>query len=118
MNQEVNNMVTFSIVVVGLFHFGYNVLGWCRDPLALKLQEKVHKLQDTIDKLQKTIDEFEDDIDELTDNLKSSQAECDFLRERLSSAGHYIRSLKRVLNTDTDSDTEPVCLSKRPRVNT
>lgn len=104
MNQEMNNMVTFSIVVVGLLHFGYNVLGWCRDPLALKLQ--------------KTIDKLEDEIDELTEDLKSSQAECDFLRERLSSAGHHIRSLKRVLNTDTDSDTEPVCLSKRPRVNT
>jgi hypothetical protein len=97
MNQEMNNMVTFSIVVVGLLHFGYNVLGWCRDPLALRLQEE---------------------IDMLNEELESSRAECDFLRERLSSAGHHIRSLKRVLNTDTDSDTEPVSLGKRPRVNT
>ena len=91
-----NNMVTFSITMLVLMYFGYNVLGWCRDPLSLKLQDK---------------------LDMMNEDLDASQAECDVLRERLNSAGHHIRALKRLLNADTDSDTESVC-RKRPRVNT
>lgn len=103
-NMNKHEMINFGFGVVLWIWALLFVFNWCRDPLATELEEKIRKLDEQIDRLY--------------DDLGSSQEECDFLRERLSSASHHIRALRRLVDTETDSDGESVPSAKRPRCNT
>lgn len=97
-------MINFGFGVVLWIWAIWFAIGWCRDPLATEMEEKIHRLNEQ--------------IDGLNNHLESSQEECDFLRERLSSASHHIRALRRLLDTETESDGDSVSSRKRPRCNT
>ena len=100
--QMAENFFKLGTSVLVLLWFGINAVGWCRDPLATKLREKIKDL--------------ENEIDNLNEVIESSNEERDFLLERLNSVGRHVRALQRTIADDSDTDSQ-TC-RKRPRVNT
>jgi predicted nuclease with TOPRIM domain len=69
MDQEMNNMVTFAIIVTGYAYLAYHTLGWCRDPLSMKLQAKVNELEEENDYLLDETSELKEERDALRKKL-------------------------------------------------
>lgn len=100
--QMAGNFFKLGVNLAILTWICVSLLGWCRDPLAVKLQEKIKQLEDDIDNLNRTID--------------SCNEERDFLLERLHSVGRHVRALQRTIADDSDDDSQNG--RKRPRFNT
>lgn len=98
----IENFFKLGVNLAIIVWLGVNALGWCRDPLAVKLEEKIKILEEEIDNLNSTIE--------------SCNEERDFLLERLNSVGRHVRALQRSIADDSDTDSQNG--RKRPRFNT
>lgn len=104
--QMIENFFKLGVNLLVILWLGVNACGWCRDPLATKLQQKIKEL--------------EEEIDNLNNTIKDCNEERDFLLTRLNSVYRHVRALHRSVTENSDSDTDCDSQSgrKRPRCNT
>lgn len=102
--QMIENFFKLGVNLLVIMWLGVNACGWCRDPLAVKLQNKIKELEEEIDNLNKTIE--------------GCNEERDFLLSRLCSVSRHVKALQRTIADDSDTDCDSQSGRKRPRFNT
>lgn len=78
--QDFGNGMTLALNMMALLFVLNCVFDWCRDPIALNLDEKVRQLEHENELLVDEVDELRDEVDELTEKLKSANKSLRALR--------------------------------------
>ena len=144
MSIDAHKMSTIDPLIQGMaigVVFGFNValllsavvavMDWCKDPLAVKLQndmdrlqelnsendDKINELMDNIQTLEEKIKEMEEESEECEDENETLYEEINELREKNKSLRHRVNDLRAVLRLTRDVEGDEVThISKRPRI--